>query len=71
MSDWTDGYRAAWLDFITIARSRGLLTSADCQQLANDLIGDALVIERERHNRLRQHRLNAQHEAELPLEPKP
>jgi hypothetical protein len=66
MSEWTDGYRAALLDIIGLARHRGLLTTPDWQQLAADLAGDALVIEREQDNRMRSRRLRAQREA-LPL----
>ena len=66
MSEWTDGYRAALADIVTIFRSRGILTGDDHAQAIRDLESDALVIEREHHNRLRRIKLRIEREA-LPL----
>ena len=69
MNEWTDGYRAALADIATVLRSRGLLTDDAYAEAIRDLEGDALVIEREHHNRLRRQRLRVEREAQLPLEP--
>jgi len=66
MSEWTDGYRRALVDFHLIADSRKLDLSDALIELLADLAGDALVIEREQDNRMRSRRLRAQREA-LPL----
>lgn len=65
MSEWTDTYRTAIGDVRRLAHSRGI-ASPGLDLLLDDLESDALVIEREHHNRLRRLRLRAEREA-LPL----
>ena len=62
---WSEGYRAALADVCLLAASRGIHNPA-LDQLLDDLIADALVVERESDNRLRRRRLRAEREA-LPL----
>lgn len=62
---WSEGYRAALADVCLLAASRGIHNPA-LDQLLDDLINDALVVERESTNLLRRRRLRAEREA-LPL----
>jgi hypothetical protein len=66
MSEWTDGYRAALADARRLAVARHPILCEAMLLLLDDLIGDALVIEREQDNRIRRRRLRADREA-LPL----
>lgn len=67
MTEWTDGYRAALADVARVSRSRGL-SSPELGHLLNDLLGDALVIERQQAQRLQRRRLRAvKEEPELDL----
>jgi len=70
MSEWTAGYRAALADIASIAPSRGLMTPA-LDELLADLHFDALVIEREQDNRIRRRRLTAVREATRPFDEPP
>jgi len=70
MSEWTAGYRAALADITSIAPSRGLMTPA-LDELLADLHFDALVIEREQDNRIRRRRLAVVREATLPFDEPP
>jgi hypothetical protein len=71
MSEWSDGYQRALIDFHRMADSRRLPLSPGILTLLADLEGDALVIEREQDNRIRRRRLAAVREAELPFEAPP
>jgi len=64
---WPDVYRAALADVSRLAKSRGLLT-AELDQLIEDLMQDAYVIEHSLDNRAQRRRLAAaKEEPTLPL----
>ena len=65
MSEWSDGYRRALVDFHLLADSRKLELSDALIEVLTDLAGDALVVGREQDNRIRKRRLAAVREADL------
>jgi hypothetical protein len=65
MSLWTEGYRLALGDLVSLGHTRGLPPlSPAWQGLIDDLIDDALDIEAQQERRMQRRRLRAKQEAE-------